>query len=207
MTTVILANGSFPAAEEPLRLLDTAERVVCCDGAAEACLAHGRVPEVVIGDLDSLSPQVRQRLSPQAVIHVTEQETNDLAKAFRYCLAQNWRNLVILGATGRREDHTLGNIAHLADFARQVPSIRMVTDDGEFLVLNGSGTVSCEPGQQVSLFVLEADTPIESEGLVYPLNGLSPSRWWQATLNEATGTSFTLQFPAGRQLLVFLAKP
>ena len=47
------------------------------------------------------------------IVHVTEQETNDLNKAFRYCLANGWTDIVILGATGKREDHTLGNIGLL----------------------------------------------------------------------------------------------
>ena len=127
--TVILANGTFPTASQPLALLDNAARIVCCDGAAIALMESGRMPTAVIGDLDSISAELRQKLAPMTV-HVTEQETNDLNKAFRYCLSQGWTDIVILGATGKREDHTLGNISLLVDFAQKVPSIKMVTDDG-----------------------------------------------------------------------------
>ena len=202
--TVILANGDFPASPHSLRILQEAERIVCCDGAAQVLLAHGIDPTVVIGDLDSLHDNVKKRLCGR-IIQVAEQDTNDLNKAFRYCLAQGWLDITILGATGKREDHTLGNISLLADFAKQAPAIRMVTDYGCFLPMLTSGTISCTPGQQVSIFALDSDTPIVSHGLKYPLNGLVPSRWWEATLNEALGDSFTLEFPEGKSLLLFLA--
>ena len=202
--TVILANGDFPALPHSLRILQEAERIVCCDGAAQALLAHAMEPTVVIGDLDSLNDNVKERLRGR-IIQVAEQDTNDLNKAFRYCLSQGWLDITILGATGKREDHTLGNISLLADFAKQAPAIRMVTDYGCFLPMLASGTISCTPGQQVSIFALDSDTPIVSHGLKYPLNGLAPHRWWEATLNEALGDSFTLDFPEGKSLLLFLA--
>jgi len=203
-TTVILANGSFPTAQRPLEVLRNATRVVCCDGAAVACLKHGILPAAVIGDLDSISSEMRERLK-DVIVHVAEQETNDLNKAFRYCMECGWKNIVILGATGKREDHTLGNISLLADFSEKALGVSMVTDDGEFIVMRQSGSCACHAGQQISIFALEPETHIESRGLKYPLDGLAPRRWWQATLNEALGESFSLQFPDNHPLLVYKA--
>ena len=200
--TVILANGTFPHAPQALAVLDSATRVVCCDGAAIAMMESGRMPTAVIGDLDSISAELRQKLAPM-IVHVTEQDTNDLNKAFRYCLANGWTDIVILGATGKREDHTLGNISLLVDFAQQVHGIKMVTDDGIFEVMLESGTSEAYIGQQISIFAMEPDTHIESQNLKYPLNGLAPKRWWQATLNEALATTFTLTFPPNHPLLIF----
>ena len=203
-TTVILANGTFPSSQRPLEILRSAARVVCCDGAAAACLAAGFLPEVVIGDLDSLPKNLIERLS-ERIVHVSEQETNDLNKAFRYCLEHGWDSIVILGATGKREDHTLGNLSLLVDFSEKISDISMVTDDGEFIVLRHSGTCSCRCGQQISIFAMEPGTHIESMGLKYPLNGLAPTRWWQATLNEALGDTFSLHFPDNHPLLIYKA--
>ena len=201
-TTVILANGAFPMAPQPLSILHDAARVICCDGAALPYLQSGGVPTAVIGDLDSMPDELKERLGT-LIVHVTEQETNDLNKAFRYCMEKGWTSIVILGATGRREDHTLGNISLLGDFARQCPGIRMVTDDGEFTVMMRSGVCASRPGMQVSLFALDADTPLYSDGLRFPMAGLAPKRWWQATLNESLGESFRLSFPEGRTVLVY----
>lgn len=202
--TVILANGTFPTSPVPLLILNNASRIICCDGAAVSLMEYGLQPTAVVGDLDSISPEIKSALAGK-IIHYTEQETNDLNKAFRYCLSHSWHDIVILGATGKREDHTLGNISLLADFAEQLPGIQMVTDDGCFFVMRHSSKCECHPGQQISIFAMDANTPITSTGLRYPLKGLVPTRWWQATLNEASGESFSLSFPEGHSLILFLA--
>lgn len=105
---VILANGAFPTAEEPLRLLREAPYVVCCDGAAR----HWPQCDAIVGDGDSVPEELRSRL-----IQIDEQEDNDLTKATRYCLSRGMRRIAYLGATGLREDHTLGNISLMARYA------------------------------------------------------------------------------------------
>ena len=83
---VILCNGEFPRKEYPLYLLEKAEAVVCCDGAAVKYLRRfGQMPEAVIGDMDSLPKKWREELAPIAVL-VEEQDDNDMTKAMRYVL-------------------------------------------------------------------------------------------------------------------------
>ncbi len=201
--TVILADGTFPVTEKPLQLLKNAAHIVCCDGAA-ANFISGRRPDAVVGDMDTLAPELKEYFAD--IIHTeSEQETNDLSKAFRYCLKQGWRNIVILGATGGREDHTLGNIGLLIDFSKIEPDILMVTDDGEFSVAHESGDFSAVPGQAVSIFAPFACTEVTSAGLKYPMNNLKLDSWWRATLNETLGSTFHLDFTSGHPLLIFKA--
>ena len=100
----------------------------------------------------------------------------------------------ILGATGKREDHTMGNISYLVTFAEEYPGadIEMLTDYGRFVAIRGERTFSSFPRQQVSLFTMTPDVPIASKGLKWELDGFHARRWWQATLNEALGTEFSL---------------
>ena len=201
--TVILADGSFPVHPEPLAALRRARRIVCCDGAARKLRAAGLEPAAVVGDLDSL-PAALKRLYADRLVLDPGQDDNDLAKAFRYCLSRGWRDLAILGATGLREDHALGNLSLLADFARQA-RVRLVTDYGLFLPLLKSGRIACRPGQAVSIFSFDPASAITSTGLAYPLRRLRLSRWWQATLNTATARRVELRFTGG-PLLVYLAQ-
>ena len=89
--TVILAAGDFPrAGGAAWRLLAGAKRVVCCDGAAQAYRRRfKREPLAIVGDLDSLKGG---RSGGARIVHVAEQETNDLAKAVRWCAAQGHAN-------------------------------------------------------------------------------------------------------------------
>ena len=121
--TVILADGNFPTHPVPLALLQGARRVVCCDGAAVKLLDAGREPDWIVGDLDSLPEPLRARFAARLAAD-TRQDVNDLTKAIRFCAARGWNDWVILGATGGREDHTLGNLSLLVEHARGVAGPR-----------------------------------------------------------------------------------
>ena len=179
---VILANGAFPTHAVPLKVLNEAERVVCCDGAVKA------FPEadIVIGDGDSVPAEFRDRL-----IQVDEQEDNDLTKATRYCEAQGWHNIAYVGCTGKREDHTLGNISLLMRYYREMNiNGTMFTDSGYFTPAHGEQTFDSMPGQQVSIFNFGCKT-IMSEGLKW--NSYAYQELWQGTLNESLADHFTMR--------------
>lgn len=179
---VILANGCYPVHEVPLNILQHASHVVACDGA----VSHYPQAEVVVGDGDSVPEAFRNRL-----IQIDEQDDNDLTKATRYCLSQGWHRIAYLAATGRREDHTLGNIALLMRYYRDmdVEGI-MATDYGIFTPAKGCRTFPSVKGQQVSIFNF-GSTRISSEGLKW--DSYAYRELWQGTLNEALADQFTLR--------------
>jgi len=204
MKTVILANGQYPSHAVPLRHLEEADLIVCCDGAAEKLVAHGIEPGIITGDLDSVSPELKRKYEG-ILVHDTDQETNDLTKAVKWCISQGIKEVIILGATGIREDHTLGNISLLTEYNRDVKTV-MLTDTGSFRVFDKIATIDSYTGQQVSLFSIDPDMAVTSTGLRYPLKDLKLNNWWRGTLNEAEGGSFTLEFEKG-MIIVFMEYP
>jgi thiamine pyrophosphokinase len=202
--TIILADGSFPVHEIPLSYLENAERIICCDGSAEILLNAGMIPEAIVGDMDTLKKETAKRFSDR-ICRDKDREINDLTKAVRWCVNRNFRDIVVLGATGKREDHTIGNISLLAEYARDADII-MVTDTGILRPFLENCRVSSFPGQQVSIFSTDSETEITSKGLKYPLKNRKLKSWWTATLNEAVGESFTLEFTGG-PVIVYLELP
>ena len=179
---VVLADGDFPSAEAPLELLRQAPCVVCCDGAA----VKYPQADVIIGDGDSVPSELRDRL-----IRIDEQEDNDLTKATRYCVSRGMRRIVYLGATGRREDHTLGNISLIVRYFREMGvQPLMATDYGWFVPVGRSASFASFPGQQVSLFNVSCQR-LSSEGLKW--NAYPYEQLWQGTLNEAVGDAFSIE--------------
>jgi thiamine pyrophosphokinase len=79
----------------------------------------------------------------------------------------------------------------------------MVTDTGILRPLLKSSEITSFPGQQISIFSIDPETAVTSNGLRYPLRRTKISNWWFATLNEALGNSFSLEFDAGR-VIVYL---
>ena len=193
--TVILANGKFPEHPIPLSYLKGAEMVICCDGAARNLIEFGIEPTAIVGDIDSLDEEILSGFADR-LFRDSDQETNDLTKAVHWCVQRKIGNVIILGATGLREDHTIGNISLLADYSKLL-KIRMVTDTGELVTLSGSSKLDSFPGQQISIFSINPLTEITSEGLKYPLNKMKATNWWMATLNESTGLAFSLSFEGG----------
>ena len=198
--TVVLADGAFPGHKLPLSFMEKAERIICCDGAVGGLFAYGLNPDFIVGDLDSISEESRLRFS--SVLHQDkDQETNDLTKAIRFCLAHGWSKITILGATGKREDHSIGNLSLLTDYAEDV-QIQLLSDFGSFVPqLTDSITYESFPGEQVSIFSFDPDALFSSKNLRYPLNNRTLTSWWQGTLNEAKSDSFSISKSQGKALV------
>lgn len=176
---VVVANGAFPKHETLLRILHRTPHVIACDGAAETLLNAGFTAQqiTVIGDGDSLAPRLKRQLH---FISINEQDDNDLTKATRYVCTQykqirqqltaNRRlRIAYLGATGKREDHTLGNIAlmmHYYDHFNVQPF--MLTDEGIFIAAHGDCSFDVTPGQQISIFNFGCQQ-LECQGLRWPI--------------------------------------
>lgn len=196
--TIILADGDFPSCSLAREWLMKCPCVVCCDGAANAYIRAGGMPDAIVGDGDSLLPELKERYA--SLVHSeSEQDTNDLSKAFRFCLSRGRKDITIMGATGKREDHTIGNISLLADYMEQA-EVRMLTDYGIFVPIKEDSLFRSYRGQQVSIFNMGV-TALSAEGLVYPLSAFT--NWWQGTLNEASGESFVIHTDG--KVLVFRA--
>lgn len=201
----ILAAGDFPRAEAPLKALREADLRICCDSAAEELVAFGIEPDYITGDFDSISPGFRERYADK-LVNDSNQENNDLTKAFRLALTLSPSHITILGATGRREDHTLGNVSLLIDYVRQAPCpVEILTDHGRFSVILDTATLAVEPGQQVSIFAFDNTLKIKSAGLKFPTGDVCFDSLWKATLNEAVSSEFTLTLSHPCGVLLFFA--
>ncbi|MBE6267694.1 MAG: thiamine diphosphokinase [Bacteroidales bacterium] len=195
---VVLAGGDYPTAPQPLEILHNAEYIVCCDGAADNYISLGHTPDAIVGDGDSISPENREKYADRLHI-VNEQESNDQTKAVRFLLSQGKSRIAIVGATGRREDHTIGNISLLIEYARAGAAVYSFTNHGVFVPCNGTTIHCCRKGQQLSIFSITAKA-LSAEGLLYPIYDFT--NWWQGTLNECTGESVTIH-AEGEYLLFF----
>ena len=182
---VIVANGQFPTHAIPLNILHHAEHLIACDGAIVPLHSEGLGEAVIIGDGDSVEEAFRSKL-----IRIDEQDDNDLTKATRYCLRNGWHRIAYIGCTGKREDHTLGNISLLMRYYREMGvDGTMFTDYGSFTPAYGNHTFPSMKGQQVSLFNF-GSRQLLSAGLRW--DAYNFQEWWQGTLNEAIGEEFTI---------------
>ncbi len=195
---VIIGNGDFPEAAIPLAALSNARYVCCCDGAADSYISCGFIPDAIVGDGDSLSSDIKDKY--RDILHiVSEQDDNDQTKATRHCISKGFKSIAYIGATGKREDHTLGNISLIERYQNELGiNAVMLTNHGYFVAAEGDAEFDTFTGQQVSIFNFSCSR-IESSGLKW--NTYAYGSWWQGTLNEATGNS--VKFCADGRYLVF----
>lgn len=193
--TVILAAGDFPRkGGQAWNLLCNASRIIACDRAGLEAKSLGFKNVTTVGDGDSGPVDVR----------VSEQNTNDLEKAYRYAIKHpvaEKEELVILGATGKREDHTLGNIFRALEWG-----VVMVSDYGWFYpVVPGPvpSVIATEKGAGVSVFAPDPATRMESEGLEWPLDKVRFTNLYCATLNRAQGSQIMVK--TNRKVMVYVA--
>lgn len=179
-TAILLVGGGALGSGEVARVSGLYHGVVAADGGADAALAHGLIPDHVIGDLDSISEAARARAGH---LHpVAEQDSTDFEK----CLTRISAPLVLgLGFLGRRVDHELAALATLARL--EAPRCILVGTHDVVARVPARLALELEAGTRVSLFPMGAARGT-SRGLAWPLDGLTLAPDGQiATSNAATG--------------------
>jgi thiamine pyrophosphokinase len=213
---VIICDGSFPKTEYPRYVISTADFIVCCDGALAKFLKHSpkifgteKLPDLVIGDMDTLSPAMQKKYS-DIIIREDEQEHNDQTKAVRWVI-NNIRNIDtihILGSTGGRADHTIGNLSLLMEYTRMFDlgeiMIEAVTDEGTIFPINDTTEFECGQGREISIFSPDSSLRIKSEGLEYKTDDVIFDNWWKATLNKACQDKVRLEFSHKSMALIIM---
>ena len=180
---IIIANGLFP--KKITFLLEHKNFIVCCDGAIIKLLRKNVLPDFIIGDCDSIPIKILNSLSDK-VIKIDDQNTNDLTKAVVFCKNKLYLDtLIILGATGLREDHTIANIFLLYEYFKLVKNVVLISDFGIFTVHLGKFKLETVIGQQISFYSPYCKVNISCNNLKWPLNNFLLNTMYQATLNEA----------------------
>ena len=163
---VILANGELPAHKKPISIIESSGTIICTDGAIKNAIALGRKPQIVIGDMDSISLDP----IPDEINYIksTNQNSTDLEKTLDWCLSNNIESVTLLGLTGKREDHTISNFAIMADYVDKL-NLLAFTDYHEIQPISKYQEFNCIPKSTVSIITISGKPIVSTEGLYYPL--------------------------------------
>lgn len=197
----ILAAGDFPENEIVKGILSNTTPLLVCDSALTGIIDFNKslqqrhepeiTPSAIVGDGDSLPSALKQQYS-EIWHQVDEQDFNDLTKTTRFAISnyKGAKSIAYLGTTGKREDHTLGNLSLMIYYFREYGlQPTFITDYGWFVVAKGENTFQSFGGQQASIFNFDC-AKLESAGLKW--NSYAYKELWQGTLNESIGRDFTL---------------
>jgi thiamine pyrophosphokinase len=222
-----MCNGGIPPEKIVTESLAGSGLVIGADGGGNILLDLNVVPHVVIGDLDSFRTGRGDEIGKTRhdtghrdeanlagtpagkdltfeLIHDPDQETNDLEKALKLALDRGATEVVILGATGLRLDHTLKNLSVLLQFSGRFRDILLRDEACDMRILPRKFTMATRPGQIISLFPLSGKVDgITTEGLRYALNDEPLENGVRdGSSNEATGQQIRISHRSGDLLLI-----
>ena len=173
MRAIIFANGEFPHPQTARDLLHPGDLIIAADGGTRHALTAAATPQVVIGDLDSISPadQARVENSGARIIRLSpRKDETDLELALLYAVRQGATEIIVLAALGGRLDQTIANVLLLSLPELAGLDVRIVEGAQEAFLIRGAATITGRPGDTVSLIPLGgAATGVTSDGLEWSL--------------------------------------
>jgi thiamine pyrophosphokinase len=212
LRAVIFANGSF---DEPTRLrtdFNSNDIVIAADGGASICLQLGIIPDFLIGDMDSVQPELIKDLQTKGtrlIVYPRDKDQIDLELALIYALEQGAHEVLLFGLLGGRLDLSLANLMLLAKDDWKDMSLVVADGPDTAYIMHGPDTnkIQGDPGDIVSLIPLTGKvTGVSSSGLRWPLKDADLELGSTLSIsNELLEQSADVKIGIGKLLLVHRA--
>jgi thiamine pyrophosphokinase len=199
---LLVIGGTGP---RPSLLSDCAQAagfIVAADSGLDSCVAAGVVPDLVVGDMDSLSdPALLGEFPSDRVLRFPrDKDETDTEIGLRVLHERGWSRVTIAGGAGGRIDHLLG-VAGL--FEREAPPVRWITGGEDLRLVTGEAVFTGWSGSTVSVFPIgDRAALLHSEGLQWPLDGLELRRGFCGISNVATADRVLVRVGIGKLLVV-----
>jgi len=174
--------------------------IIAADGGANFLADHNIIPELIIGDLDSVEEQKIKNVETQKIIRISNQNTTDLEKV----LLNTQSPLTLgIGFLGSRIDHELAALSALVKFSHK--KIILIGEKDIVFLVPPSFSLSSFDGMRVSLYPL-GSVKVQSDGLKWSTEGLTMKPTDKiGTSNQAVGKIIKL-VPDAPKLLLILPK-
>ena len=196
----VILNGQMPTDDTIINQITNSDYIIAVDGSANKLFDLEIIPDVIIGDLDSLQNIKNKDIE---LVETLDQNKTDFRKTLEWCIEKNILNISIFGISGESEDHFLGNYYTLSDFGEKI-SWKAFTDFSVISPCMGNKKFESFKGQKVSLFCMKGSSTVNSENLEYPLQSyhLKPSD--DAVRNLSLEDHFTIE--STTTILVFQSR-
>jgi thiamine pyrophosphokinase len=204
---IIFANGDLPNMDKARALLHEDDFIIAADGGTRHIFALGKMPNVVIGDLDSVTKEEIEKIKQndvELILFPRDKNETDLELAIQHALTLDPEEIIILAALGGRLDQTLGNIALILHSSRGAFNLRL--DDGieEVFVCQSNCEITGAAGDIVSLIPWQGEvTGVVTTRLKWPLQNetLYPQKT-RGISNEMLNDTAAVQINSGLLLIV-----
>lgn len=205
MHVVVVAGGEAPSDID----IEEHDLVIAADSGADAALELGLVPDIVVGDLDSISAATLERLAASGTTiarHDVDKNESDLDLALELAVERGATSISVVGADRGRLSHLLVNAGVLAAPRRSTVPIRWRATEADVHVVHGGSVVEVtgSPGDLISLVAMHGDAAgVTTTGLRWGLAGATIGAGSSLGLsNEFVEPIATISLEAGVVLAV-----
>ena len=201
---LILANGLPPKKSEILFLQKAGyETLICADGGANTAYKLALIPDYIIGDLDSAKDKVLKHYSDKSVIKkYKRQNDTDVEKCLKFAIKQKCEEVILLGGTGDRLDHSFCNLGIVIKFFDEI-RINVLHQKTFLTPYKGKVELLTELGETISIYGIDKKTKITTKGLKYPLTNESlPFGERESTSNVALKDKAKLNITGGVMFVI-----
>jgi len=205
--TILFLNGDLPSVKSIRKYCKSGDYVICADGGANGITKSGIIPNIIIGDLDSITPSNLKLFKKKGVEirMISEQDTTDFEKSLFYIIEHNLNNVIVFGAVSGRPDHTLNNFSIMKRYY-EILDIKMIDKEFEIFYIKNQINFKSELGKTVSFMAMPTVKGITTKGLKYALKNESLEFGIrEGTLNKTSAKSINISFKSGH-LLLFIGK-
>jgi len=201
---IIWANGKAPrkSSVEYLQKIGY-DTLICADGGANSARKYNIIPDIVIGDFDSIEEKTVSTFKNKSkMIQVKSQYNTDVEKCLNYAIKKKFSEAILIGVTGDRLDHTFCNLGIVLKFFDRI-NLSIAAENSFLTAFTGSIVLQTVPGETISLYGFNNKTIIYSEGLKYPLRNISlPFGEKESTSNVALINKVKLKIRGGKIFIV-----
>ena len=203
MKVVIISGGNFPNQAILNKYITKNSYIICADSGFDALANTNIKPNLCVGDMDSVKSSLIGQITQ---IYPKNKNKTDTEIAIDIAIEKRATEVILLGCSGNRLDHTLSNINMLKILLAHNINGKMI--DSNNIIMLCDSQVQIQPAKHYycSLIPLNDCTGITTSGLKYPLRDENlSSKTSRGISNEFNSSSAKITVKSGL-LLVIIAK-
>lgn len=164
MRAVIIGNGSITDYDYIRSVISDKDFIICADGGINHAVKMGLYADVLIGDFDSSDDKTA---AAKAIQYPTRKDFTDGELCMEYAIDNGYDEILLIGMTGTRLDHTINNILLLL----RCKNSCLINEHNKIYPITDSLQIDNQNGKTLSIIPLFSDLEgIVTDGLEYPLN-------------------------------------
>ncbi|PIZ61826.1 thiamine diphosphokinase [Candidatus Roizmanbacteria bacterium CG_4_10_14_0_2_um_filter_39_13] len=192
-TTLIYLNGGSINEDRLRDVINETQYIIAVDGGANMLSKQNIIPDVLIGDMDSIDKDVYRILkqnNTKVIIHPKEKDQTDSELAISYAIDRGFKEVIITGFVGDRFDHMIATINYLSKLLTKL-KVKIINNNEDIYFVTNSLQFNGKINDEVSIIPLHADAEgVMTNGLQYELNHeilqLSSTRGISNVINNPT---------------------